>query len=240
MSDVLTRDFTFDVGANRLAATAYTTVSCLHLECLVLHGAGNSSKDRTAVLCRSLAANGFPSLTFDFSGHGHSSGSLQCASLSLRTSEAQGALRYLRTTKRCAILAFSMSGHIAIDLLRRHPERFDRLVLLAPAIYDDAAYDVPFGPEFSQIIRTENSWLRSSAPSWLSTYTGSVLIVSGNADTVIPKQVIDLLFNASSNAARRRLIRLENIPHQLGQWMTDRPSDAEPVLSEIIAFLARG
>ena len=207
--------------------------------CLVLHGAGAACQRRVEPLCRALASRGFAPLSFDFSGHGLSSGSIAASSIRKKVDEALGVTRWLDPLSPLSVCAFSMAGEVALRLLPQMNQRVENLILFAPAIYDVAAYDVPFGPEFSNIIRAAGSWRRSDAPALLRGFKGQLLIVIGDHDEVIPPEVIEILCSAATAAARVRVLRLRDAPHQLGIWMTQNPLLTKQLADRIVDLVAR-
>ncbi|MDO8618588.1 MAG: alpha/beta hydrolase [Candidatus Daviesbacteria bacterium] len=202
---------------------------------LFLHGAGQATRQRALPLAMKLAELGNPSFLFDFSGHGESTGSLLGSSLKRRIDEAEAAMAFLSKKGPHSLLASSMSGHIAMQLLRDHD--FANLVLFAPAIYDAAAIDIPFGPRFSKAIRQRDSWKRSNATAALREYTGNLLIFWGENDAVVPRGVIDFIFAAAEHTKVKKVITVPGADHQLAQW-TNRDEDAlNMVTREVVSML---
>lgn len=75
------------------------------------------------------------------------------------------------------VFGSSMGAYNAIRLTQLH--RVDALVLIVPGVYTPSAYEVPFGPDFSAIIRRERSWIDSDAWDILSRFEGRLHIVQG-------------------------------------------------------------
>jgi uncharacterized protein len=228
--------FALTPEGEELSATEFLVQGDSRPTCLVLHGAGNSSKLRMEPFCRGLASAGLSTLSFDFSGHGQSSGSITRSSLSKKTSEALAMARLLSEQSPVTLCAFSMGGYIALRLLPHLKARVHSVLLFAPAIYDPAAFYVPFGPEFSKVIRAQESWRRSDAPELLRGFEGRLLIVVGNDDDVIPPAVIDLLYSSSSSAEIIEIVRLPGAPHQLGLWMRDNVTALRNVVMQAVAL----
>lgn len=145
---------------------------------LVLHGAGTSNRGRFERLRRRLHAEGIPTCSFDFIGHGETGGELGSSSLKQRTEQAS------RVIEAClqeplTLVGASMSGYTAVRLTRLHQVR--NLVLIVPAMYTPDAYEVPFKGDFSEIIRSRRSWERSEAWQILAGFTGNLLVVACRA-----------------------------------------------------------
>jgi len=98
---------------------------------LFLHGAGQANKERAKPLAEAIVdATGLGAFLVDFSGHGESSGELSASSLKKRTHEAEAAWPFLADDKPLAVFAFSMGGHIALELLANH--KIESLILFYP------------------------------------------------------------------------------------------------------------
>lgn len=154
-------------------------------------------------LARELARYDISFFAFDFSGWGESTGNLHHNSLQNRTHEAQIAIdQFLDPTKPISILACSMVGHNALKLLENN--NVQNLILFYPAIYDRNAYDKPFDQTFTEIIRQPNSYRNTDVLQILELFKGNLLIIIGEKDEVIPKEVITLLDRHSSNVTHSR------------------------------------
>ena len=129
---------------------------------VLLHGAGNGSKERLVPLLEEFVARGCRGLAFDFSGHGESSGELRELSLRGRFEQAVAVIdAQVPADGPLILVGFSMSGQTVADLAGHYGQRVVALGLCAPAVYGAAAWPVPFGEgdsRFSEIIRTPDGW----------------------------------------------------------------------------------
>ena len=170
---------------------------------LVLHGAGNSCRQRFQPLREELWAAGISTAAFDFVGHGDTGGDLKSSSLSNRTRQACRFVAALNMQQPLALMGASMSAYTAVKLLEHY--RIKSLILLVPAMYTARAYTIPFNRGFSDIIRQPQSWLRSDAWQILAGYRGRLLIVAAEEDRVIPRDVITRIYDSAVNSAEREL-----------------------------------
>ncbi|MFB7669706.1 alpha/beta hydrolase [Kitasatospora sp. NPDC056138] len=200
---------------------------------VIMHGAGTGSKERMIPLAESFAAAGHGVVTFDFSGHGTSSGQLSALSLERRFLQAQSVIETLAPAGQLILVGFSMSGQTVADLLTHLSERVTTIVLAAPAAYAPEAWKLPFGPGsgFSELIRTPRSWMTSSAFGTYASFAGRSVLVKPEHDEVIPPGV-----TARIEAALRKKSRLTTIippgsPHTLGQWLAEHPNDREQIVA---------
>lgn len=180
-----------------------------------MHGAGVANQKLVRPLADELAKQHIPSLTFDFSGHGASSANTQ-STLKKRVSEASHL--YETISDSCdTVIAFSMSGYVALHLVKKYPIR--HLILFAPALYDVGAYDVPFGPRFSEVIRAHKSWRRSDVSQLLSNYAGTLDVIIGEHDQVIPQEVVSMIYSAAHLSTDRRIHTLLGVEHRIARTM---------------------
>jgi pimeloyl-ACP methyl ester carboxylesterase len=170
---------------------------------LVLHGAGNSCRQNFQLLREELFAAGISSAAFDFVGHGDTGGNLKSSSLSSRTRQARRVVDALNLKQPLALMGVSMSAYTAVKLLEHY--QIKSLILLVPAIYSSQAYTISFNGGFTDIIRQAESWNHSDAWSILAQYTGRLLIVAGENDRIIPRAVINKIYDSAINAAERKL-----------------------------------
>jgi pimeloyl-ACP methyl ester carboxylesterase len=178
---------------------------------LVLHGAGNSNRGRFQMLREQLYAEGISSAAFDFVGHGDTGGDLQSSSLRSRTRQACRVVDSLNLKQPFSVIGASMSAYTSVKLLKHYPIK--ALILLVPAMYTTLAYSVPFNGGFSSIIRQPQSWIRSDAWRILADYTGRLLVIAGENDPVIPRDVIARTYDSAVKAAERQLYIAPNASH---------------------------
>ncbi len=201
-------------------------------QALVLHGAGRADRAGFRLIREHLFAKGVSTCAFDFIGHGETGGELLGSSLQQRTHQVLTILRHRPLEHPMAVIAASMGAYTAVKLLEHVNVR--TLVLLVPAMYTHRAYAVPFGPRFSQIIRQPQSWVDSDAWKILARFTGSLLVVTGENDAVIPADVIRRIYDSAENAATRVLYVARAASHFALTDLYDRdPGEFECVLQMI-------
>lgn len=227
--------FTFNVGNELLAGQMISDNLQSTPELLFLHGAGTSNQYRAQYLAEKLAAQNISSLTFDFSGHGESSGEMSHSSLEKRTQEALAAAIYTTHEKGLTLVGSSMGGHIALNLLDQLVVK--NVILFCPAVYPENAYRTNFGPQFTKLITVKNAWETSSIFSRLEKYTGKLLVVIGVDDDVIPKGVIDGIMSHAKNVSYKKLIRLPGVDHKMHGYLSKHPAVADKMVSEIVTLM---
>lgn len=199
-----------------------------------LHGAGVGNKQRIFSVSDTLVQNGISILSIDFSGHGESSGDIKQSSLAKRVSEARTAIELFAAPSGLTICGSSMGGYVALKML----EYFDttNLILIAPAIYSRKALDVRFDSGFTEIIREPGSWQDSDVLEPLETFKGSLLIVIGKNDTVIPPGVVDLLDQHSPQTTKKEIIYIPDCDHGVHTWIKEHAEAAEPIKQKILEY----
>lgn len=176
---------------------------------LMLHGGG---KDRTVfykyrMLLDSL---GFGTTTFDFLGHGETGGDMHDSSLLSRTMQAKAVIDYLETEVTCCV-GVSMGAYNALQLSRE--VSFRSLILMVPGVYIPTAYNINFGPEFSNIIRKPLSWAQTDAWDVAAEFSGRLLVIAAENDNVIPAEIPERLVSSAANASARERITVPGADH---------------------------
>jgi hypothetical protein len=141
-------------------------------------------------------------VSFDFIGHGETGGALVGSSLQERTAQAAAVIRH-RGCEPLTLIGASMGAYTAIKLMETFS--VDNLILLVPAVYAPQAYETPFGPAFSAVIRVPGSWQDSDAFRILDGFKGNLLVIAAEADAVIPTAVIQKIQASARQAETNRL-----------------------------------
>ncbi|MEU9169256.1 alpha/beta fold hydrolase [Streptomyces sp. NPDC048420] len=208
---------------------------------VLLHGAGNGSKERLLPLLDEFVAHGCHALAFDFSGHGESSGELAELSLRRRFEQAVAVIdAHAPVDGPLVLVGFSMSGQTVADLARHYGARVAALGLCAPAVYAAEAWDLPFGRgdgEFSAIIRRPDSWRRAPALDVLRAYEGRAVLAVPGTDAVIPPEVTEAVQEALALRARFTRLELPEADHQLGRWLRDHEASRRELVAALLSGL---
>jgi len=209
------------------------------LQTLLIHGAGASVRGRFVPLRRVLQGHGIGSVAFDCIGHGDTGGALARSSLASRTRQAEAVLEALPGTGRLAVVGTSMGAYNAIKLLTTWP--IESLVLVVPGVYTPAAYETPFGSEFSALIRQERSWERTDAWALLEQFKGRLLVIAAAEDTVIPAEIPVRLVQSAAQAAWRKLHVVPGAAHnRLFSLLEERPEEFQATMALVLDCLVPG
>jgi len=230
-------DFDVPFDGHMLKADHYTGTASNRI--LYLHGAGNSTRHGHHLLRSALQQRGLGSVCFDAIGHGETGGALAQSSVASRTRQAQAALAASALSKPLVVFGSSMGAYNAIRLTQQH--RIDALVLIVPGVYTPAAYEVPFGPEFSAVIRRERSWADSDAWEILSRFEGRLLVIHAEHDAVIPLEIPERLVAAATRAEARQLHIVRGAEHnRLWSLLEETPADFNAALELVVGTVNGG
>lgn len=232
-------DFTLDHHGERLSGVYGGDPS--RGTAVVLHGAGNSSRQRLLPLVREFMAHGCRGIAFDFSGHGESTGKLSELSLRRRFEQAVAVIdAYAGAGGPLVLVGFSMSGQTVADLVTHYGNRVAALGLCAPAVYSAQAWDVPFGDgngRFSGIIRRPDSWREAPALQALRAHEGRAVLAVPGTDEVIPPAVTEAVQDALAARAQYTRFDLPDARHQLGMWLSDHADDRREFAAAVLTGL---
>jgi pimeloyl-ACP methyl ester carboxylesterase len=178
---------------------------------LVLHGAGQSQRARLAMVRASLQQRDIGTTAFDFIGHGETGGQLTQSSVASRTRQTQAVIAARQLRQPLAVIGFSMGASNAIALAQSG--LVSSLILIVPGVYIPEANDVPFGPQFSEIIRRDRSWEHTDAWDILAQFRGRLLVIAAENDVVIPREIPERLVASAVNASWRKLLVVERAEH---------------------------
>lgn len=206
-------------------------------EILCLHGAGNSDRSRYSALRSALQERGFGSVAFDCIGHGETGGLLAQSSLISRTNQAATVLQARDMKRPLTVIGASMGAYSAINIMQTR--RVDSLILVVPAVYTPDAYQMPFGPEFSSIIRQDRSWVATDAWKCMEKFAGSLLVIAAECDDVIPFEIPQQLIRSASASCWKKLIVAKGAGHSLLSSLLNQPT-ADNILEDILTCIEAG
>jgi pimeloyl-ACP methyl ester carboxylesterase len=199
---------------------------------LILHGAGKSNRGRTRQARQLLAEGGVSNCGFDLIGHGDTGGDLEGWSLIDRYEQAMAVYKNLSVSGPIALLGSSMGADTALRL--SETIETDVLILVAPAVYAAEARDVPFGPEFTEIIHRPDSWQSSEMLPVLERFTGRLLLIVAGDDARIPEELPKRLFDIAEQAQTRELLVVPGSPHAIWPFLDEHTDEQRQVVEAIL------
>lgn len=197
---------------------------------VVLHGRG-SSETKWIDAGYAIASRGISVLTFDFRGCGRSEGEFGSLCLKDGITDAACAIDFHLRQDRCdsnrlGILGCSFSGYLAALLTRQLCVK--SLVVHVPAVYRDSWLEYRY-PEIEKM-RDEVTRFRESDEvsatdgiHALSEYSGSLLVIAGGNDKVVPRNVTDVYYHHAQRAKCRKIHSVENADHRFSrrEWLEE-------------------
>lgn len=208
---------------------------------VLLHGAGNGSKERLLPLLAEFVSRGCRGLAFDFSGHGESTGELRELSLRRRLEQAVAVIdARVPAGGPLIVVGFSMSGQTVADLVGHYGERVAAVGLCAPAVYGREAWDVPFGEgngRFSEIIRRPDGWRAAPALDVLRAYEGRAVLAVPGTDAIIPPAVTEAVQDALAARAQFTRFEVPDAEHMLGLWFQEHAEDRREFVTAVLTGL---
>lgn len=229
-----------------------------------IHGARADFTKADAVAF-GLQKRGYSLLGINLSGHSKAGKlALEETTLGDNVRETETFYQYLDKNCKKIIIAYSLGGTPALKLLKNHNTDIEKLVLFYPGIYTKDAYTKHFGKEFQKTISQPFSYRDNDTIELLHSFKGDVLLVKGKYDGLdpkeydkpaggsagevvisgqkyfspIPKDVIDMVYNAVPKT-QLQLIEIPSCGHSVILWMREHPEEAERLLDRIDAFLKR-
>lgn len=227
-----------------------------------IHGAkGDYTKNDLFTL--GLCQRGYSVLSMTLSGHSVASGvAPEATSLGNNMREVETFFEYLDPKRKKIVIGYSMGGTSALNLLRKHAEEIEKLILFYPGIYDKAGYDKHFGSEFRYVISQPYSYRNNDTVELLRSFPGKVLLICGEYDGLdpvaygkpaggsageveingityyspIPKEVIDMIMDAAPEG-RKQFIEVAGCDHVIAPRLREQPGKAEQLLDQMTAFL---
>ncbi len=187
---------------------------------LFLHGGSKTiGKDRFIQWQKDLGSEGIGTIAFDYIGVGESAGDMSKESLSKRTSDTIEVVQWMCERYSGSVYTLcgvSMGGYIVLDVIERMPQStFDSVILMVPAAYSDAAYDLKFDETFSLELRRPGGWADSSSFKWLKDFSGTKLLIASEYDQVIPQEIIDKYRTAGDNGGLFYFSQISGAPHNI-------------------------
>lgn len=190
---------------------------------VMMHGAGQGCMERHAQLADAVAEMGNKVLTFDFSGHGISSGKLEELSLSRRRTQATGIIeQFHERSAKLILISFSMSGQTICDLIAEGVLKIDAVALCCPAAYRPEVFELRFGDSnFTSLLREPESWKSSSSFTALANFDGRCAFIIPTGDTVIPQEITEAFIDSRRGSSA--ILKLPECPHKIAGWLRENP-----------------
>jgi dienelactone hydrolase len=196
-------DITIESGTRELAGNLFVPQEPSGATALFFHGMYSQGRS-SAQYAKFLGREGVSALTFDLSGHGSSQDELSRLSVAQHMEDARAAYDYLLSQdqvpvdpERLGIVGSSYGGYLATLLSAERPIK--SLLLRSPPLYPEALYDRPRQTYTDDEALYTPPEADNPALAALRAYSGRVLLVVSEHDTVVVPAVTDAYHDAIVN-----------------------------------------
>jgi pimeloyl-ACP methyl ester carboxylesterase len=229
--------FSVPFGKVALVGDRLTPASC-EGTALLLHGAGTSTGQGFAELRAFLYARQIETIAFDFVGHGRTGGAQLGTTVAQRVEQALAIVRSQGlAAPQLTVIGFSMGAYVAV--LVASALGAQRMCLAIPAAYAQEAYTVPFGPQFTEVLRRPRGWESSDAFGLMQAYTGHLLVLAAEHDQAIPAEIPGLYLAAAWQTRSRKQHTVARSGHDLSAHYDAEPEARWRAYEEIAALCQR-
>jgi len=234
---------------------------------VMAHGHGGSKEENGGftAIAEALAARGVASVRMDFPGCGASSEPFTANTVSNMLADMEAARAYVTARApidlaNIGVFGYSMGGRLAVLSAAKG---YRSLGLLAPVGTDgpDAMYvfmggkdayaglsakakaegHVLFTTPFGQVQDLSAAWFidneAAKGLAAVSSFTGPILFVTGDADTIIPYSVIEATASAAKASSGIEIVGVAGADHGYGFYGGD-PAIKPQVVESIASFFA--
>jgi uncharacterized protein len=205
---------------------------------LLLHGGGSSTGEGFAALRAFLHARQVGTVAFDFVGHGRTGGAQLGSTLAQRVAQVLAVVQALALDPaRLTLAGFSMGAYVAACAAERLAPA--GLCLAIPAAYAPEAFEQPFGPAFSTVLRRPRSWAGSDAFEHVAQFTGHLLVLSAEHDAVVPAEIPHTYHERAVNACSREHHVVAGSGHDLSTHYAVHPGAREQAYEALARLCAK-
>lgn len=204
-------------------------------------GSKTRGRERFIEWQKKLYLHGFNSVSFDYSGIGHSTGNFKKSSLARRIDEGQQIVNFVLTKYGKDIEIYfcggSMGSYVALGVLSKITSEVKKLILFCPAAYSTKAHNCKFDDRFTRELNKKNSWITSRSFKWIRKYQGQVLILVPEYDETVPREIPQTYLQNAVNSRLRRLVIVNNATHNLLDKDENNKIVREKIYDDSLKFL---
>jgi uncharacterized protein len=206
---------------------------------ILCHGMeSNKESEKILLFSRELALKGITALRFDFAYVGESSAKFEDITYSGEVEDLKAAYSLLRArhSGKIAILGSSMGGTVALLFAAQepgiaglvtiaapvHPEEFPKRILTPSQLqqWRDQGFTFYNGQRINVALLHDLE--RINVPQAAKNITCPILIVHGDADTVVPVKEAYELYSCIGSS--KQLSILKGADHRLSNWAITKPA----------------
>lgn len=191
---------------------------------LFFHGRA-SGQEKWVSRAETLSRFGFICMTFDFRGCGGSGGDVQSLTLADGLKDAFLGFDFFSSLRgvdidRIGIFGSSFGGYLASIVSSKR--QIKSLLLHAPAVYRDdwLTKPYPFVEKNREVVtkyRESKEVFMSIGPQSITDFSGSLLIIGGDEDQIVPKNVIAAYDQHAKNTSLKKVMYIKGASHFFDQ-----------------------
>jgi len=154
-----------------------------HKRVLYIHGGGSSNANNAIKLIEDLVSQGLCVVAPNFSESGdpQQRDPLESSSVSKRIQEVElVAKEEIPNPEQSVVVAVTMGAMVAVDIAGRL--KFQKLLLVNPALYPKMAQNVPFGKKFLREIRKTDAYLKHNLNYLFEQFKKETMLIKGQDD----------------------------------------------------------
>jgi dipeptidyl aminopeptidase/acylaminoacyl peptidase len=79
--------------------------------------------------------------------------------------------------------------------------------------------------------------MKSDAWNILSSFQGELLVIQAGQDDVIPKELVEKIFESAQAAKKKELCVVPGAPHRILRYLDEYPEERKRVFDKILDFI---
>lgn len=207
---------------------------------ILIPGGGKTvGASRFDILQKKLFENKIGSVSINFKGVEGSTGLVEEDSLSERISTTIKITDWIKenyTFEFLSLYGVSMGGPIVLGV-QNQIKCNGKIIIHTPAAYAKESLNTNFNEQFTNILRTPNSWKNSDSFNLLKSLNNPTLLMIHSLDEIIPKEISDRYEEIIMSKDNSKIIKVNGAKHSI--WTNDELNTEfkNITIKEIIDFI---
>jgi len=179
------------------------------------------------------------SVSINFQGIEGSLGDIETDSLQNRINVTVKVIDWIKdnfTFETISLYGVSMGGYIALGV-QKEVNCNGKIILHTPAAYAKDSIHINFNEQFTNILRTPNSWKDSEAFDWLKDIDNSTLLITHSEDEIIPREISETYESIISSKEYSKAVEIEGAEHSI--WNNEETGEEfrKQIILQITDFI---
>jgi uncharacterized protein len=202
-------------------------------------GGKNIGASRFDELQKRLYEKGIGSLSINFQGVEGSAGSIELDTLENRINVVNKIIDWVKHNfnfEELSLYGISMGGYVVLGV-QNMQNCNGKIIIHTPAAYAKESLQLNLNEQFTNILRTPNSWKNSESFDWLQKINSPTLLIIHNEDEVIPKEISNTYKDIILKKENSKTVEIAEAKHSI--WNSDdiNKEFKEKIILEIIFIL---